>query len=61
MAIRGQLNQLDTSGNRMLELLMLCHKECLPKILAGSLKDEAAAWSEMEQYMSEAKQLSASL
>lgn len=60
MAIQSQLNQIPKKrlkGDRMAELMLECHRDYLPKILAGTPKDHETEWSAMEKNMSEAQKL----
>lgn len=57
LAITTELTSMPTEEDRLLKLLLECHRDCLQKILSGSPKENAEVWSAMGRRMDEAKTL----
>ncbi|REJ93923.1 MAG: DUF4339 domain-containing protein [Planctomycetota bacterium] len=52
--LADELEQEASAKKRLLQLMLYCHRDCLPKILDHGGDSADAAWEEMEGYMSEA-------
>lgn len=55
--LSAELQQIAGSHNRLLQLMLFCHRDCLPKILAAPPDSDSANWKEMKKYMDEAERI----
>jgi hypothetical protein len=52
-----ELDPIATADRRLAQLMLFCHRDCLPVLLAGTVHENQAIWKEMEGYMKEAEGL----
>ena len=52
--LADELTHEASAKKRLLQLMLYCHRDCLPKILDGGSSAPEAVWEELEAYMSEA-------
>lgn len=55
-ALADELQSLP-ARNPMLDLMLKCHRDCLAKILKGTLRDNPEEWSRMDEYMRSARKI----
>lgn len=52
--LRAELQETANARQRLLQLMLYCHRDCLPAILNGGPQGADGPWEEMETYMNEA-------
>lgn len=50
-----ELQREASSKDRLLQLMLYCHRDCLPEILKGEPNGSPRKWAEMGDYMKEAQ------
>ena len=55
--LRVELEKSASAKQRLLQLMLYCHRDCLPSILSGGPQGPERSWKEMQDYMNEANAL----
>lgn len=55
--LRAELEDSASAKQRLLQLMLYCHRDCLPSILSGGPQGAEGPWEEMQDYMNEANAL----
>jgi hypothetical protein len=53
--LKKELVEEASSKDRLLQLMLYCHRDCLPQILQAGPQSSQSKWAEMNDYLEEAK------
>ncbi|MBL8849794.1 MAG: DUF4339 domain-containing protein [Planctomycetaceae bacterium] len=55
--LAAELDPLASANERLCQLMLFCHRDCLPVLMAGNKDANGPIWKEMTGYMKEAEQI----